>query len=67
MKRGENWVAPFLIEYYNEFAGADEYVVSIWFKWSKIAIVEWEIIYSLTYNKFRDDQLRPGDRVLSMY
>ena len=57
------------VEFKDEFAGADEYVVSIWFKWSNIERVSWEVIYSLTYNEpaIRANHLRPGDRVLSMY
>ena len=56
-------------EYDNEFAGADEYMVSIWFKWSTIERVAWEVIYSLTYNEpaIRENQVKPGDRVFTLF
>ena len=67
MKREKDQVAP--KEFATDFEGADEYTVSIWFKWSTIGRVAWEAIYTLTYNEpgIRGNHVRPGDRVLSMF
>jgi hypothetical protein len=52
-----------------EFVGATEYAVSLWFRWTPITRVPWEVIYSLTYNEpeVRANHVKPGDRVLSLY
>lgn len=49
MKR-EDWV-PSPVEFNEEFDGAYEYSISLWFKWNKIYRVAWENIYSLSYNE----------------
>lgn len=49
MKR-EEWV-PSPVEFNEEFDGAYEYSISLWFKWNKIYRVAWENIYSLSYNE----------------
>lgn len=62
MKREEAAVAP--KEFENEFEGATEYSVSLWFKWSTIGRVAWENVYTLTYNepKVRGNHNYAGDR-----
>ena len=43
--------------------------MSLWFRWTPIARVPWEVVYSLTYNEpeVRGNHVAPGDRVLSLY
>lgn len=67
MKR-EDWV-PSPVEFNEEFDGAYEYSISIWFKWNKIYRVAWENVYSLSYNEpnIRANHAKPGDRVLSLF
>lgn len=67
MKREEAAVAP--VEFPDKFAGAIEYSVSIWFKWSVLPRVTWENVYTLSYNEpnVRGNHVRPGDRVLSLF
>lgn len=67
MKREKDQVAP--KEFPNEFEGAEEYALSIWSKWSTIGRAAWEAISTLTYYEpsVRANQLKPGDRVLSMF
>ena len=52
-----------------EFAGQIQYAVSLWFRWTPITRVPWEVIYTLTYNEpeHRANHVKPGDRVLSMF
>lgn len=51
-----------------EYAGADEYAVSTWFRWVETKRVPWEGIFTLTYNEPEHYQnaKRAGDRVLSL-
>ncbi|CAD8140693.1 unnamed protein product [Paramecium octaurelia] len=67
MKREEATMKPY--EYADEFAGQQEYAVSLWFRWSTIGRVAWENVYTLSYNDqaSRANHVRPGDRVLSVF
>lgn len=49
MKR-EEWV-PAPVEFVDEFDGAYEYSVSLWFKWTKTYRVAWENVFSVSYNE----------------
>lgn len=49
MKR-EEWV-PAPVEFVDEFDGANEYSVSLWFKWTKTHRVAWENVFSVSYNE----------------
>ncbi|CAD8058815.1 unnamed protein product [Paramecium sonneborni] len=64
----EEWV-PSPVEFIDEFDGAYEYSVSLWFKWTKIYRVAWENVFSVSYNEqnIRANHAKPGDRVLSMF
>jgi hypothetical protein len=67
MKREDGAQKPY--EFPTEFAGQEEYAVSLWFRWSTIARVAWENVYTLSYNDpaSRANHVRPGDRVLSVF
>jgi hypothetical protein len=59
---------PEPIVYNEEFAGADEYAISLWFRWNELRRVPWESLFTLTYNEPEHFQnaKRAGDRVLSL-
>jgi hypothetical protein len=35
-------------EWPEEYAGADEYSIGLWFRWRDISVVPWEVLYTLT-------------------
>ena len=39
------------VEFEEEFAGASEYAIGLWFRWLEIKRMPWEQLYTLTYNK----------------
>lgn len=57
------------MEFQDEFAGAVEYYVALWFRWSAVPRKQWEVVYSLTYNEpdKRQNHVGAGDRVLSVF